>query len=75
MSTTSTPDPGTKQPADPRFNLGLIYDITQVLEKHGYRPPAAGPDGDESAKNRAHGLLLANLSRMVREFEGLSDEP
>lgn len=75
MSTTSKPDPLAEQHTDPRFNLGFVYDITQVLEKHGYRTPEPGPDGDETAKNRAHGLLLANLSRMVREFEGLSDEP
>lgn len=74
MTTTSKPGP-LAPPTDPRFNLGLVYDITQVLERHGYRAPAAGPDGDESAKNRAHGLLLANLSRMVREFEGITDEP
>lgn len=75
MSATSKPDPLADPPTDDRFNMGLIYDITQVLDKHGYRTPGPGPDGDESAKNRAHGSLLSNLYRLVREFEGITDEP
>lgn len=72
---TIKPDPLADPPTDPRFNLGLVYDVTQVLEQHGYRAPEPGPDGDESAKNRAYGSLLSNLYRLVREFEGIGDEP
>lgn len=75
MTAISNPDPLAEPPADGRFNLGLVYDITEVLEKHGYRTPEPGPDGDESAKNRAYGSMLANLYRLVREFEGVTDEP
>lgn len=73
MSTTEKPAPVTDPPTDERFNMGLVYDINQVLERHGYRLPEPGPAGDESAKNRAYGSLLANLFRLVREYEGVDD--
>jgi hypothetical protein len=71
MSTTEKPAPAVESPTDPRFNMGLIYDINQVLERHGYRRPEPGPGGDESPKNRAYGSLLSNLYRLVREYEGI----
>lgn len=56
---------------DPRFNFGLLYDVLEVLEQHGYKPPEPGPDGDKTASNRAHGACLPHLYRLVRAYEGI----
>ena len=29
---------------DPRFNMGLLIDVCEVLEKHGYQKPTHGLD-------------------------------
>ncbi|RKN36870.1 hypothetical protein [Streptomyces hoynatensis] len=29
---------------DPRFTLGLLYDVRQVIEAHGYPPVTSGRD-------------------------------
>lgn len=29
--------------ADPRFSMGLVFDVRDVLEAHGYRIPDGGP--------------------------------
>ncbi|OPG09300.1 hypothetical protein B1L11_26190 [Microbispora sp. GKU 823] len=52
---------------DSRFTTGLIYDVTKVLEKHGYRLP----DGEEQtgALGRSVGLLL----HLVETYEGRRD--
>jgi hypothetical protein len=49
MSTAAAADPcyPIPRPAsghDPRFCLGLAYDIAQVLTAHGYPPITAGGD-------------------------------
>jgi hypothetical protein len=52
---------------DSRFTTGLIYDITKVLEKHGYRLP----DGEDQtgALGRSVGVLL----HLVETYEGRRD--
>lgn len=64
----------TAENGDDRFTHGLIYDITKVLEEHGYAPPQPGQDGDASARNRAYGSMTLHLFRLVRAFEGVCDE-
>lgn len=51
---------------DPRFTYGLIHDVTQVLEAHGYRLPG---DSD-SARHRALGRTLMVLLDLTRAYEG-----
>lgn len=36
---------------DPRFTLGLILDVTQVLEQHGY-PPLTGRNAEDLVELR-----------------------
>jgi hypothetical protein len=45
---------------DTRFTWGLIIDVMEVLERHGY------VKGDNDAVGRATGTLL----KLTREFEG-----
>lgn len=73
-----TASPAAESAADTgdcRFNMGLLYEVVKVLEAHGYKPPEPGPDGDESAVNRAYGASLSALYRLVRAFEGIEDAP
>jgi hypothetical protein len=51
---------------DSRFTYGLIYDVTQALESHGYRLPG---DSD-SARHRALGRTLMVLLDLTRAYEG-----
>ncbi len=52
-------------PGDPRFTMGLYFDVITILEKHGYvRAPSPS----------AHGGTLVELLHMVREFEGLPND-
>ncbi|MFI7134213.1 hypothetical protein ACIBQ1_51705 [Nonomuraea sp. NPDC050153] len=48
-----------------RFTVGLLYDVTRVLEEHGYRPPA-----DESERGRAMGRAMSALFELVHAYEG-----
>jgi hypothetical protein len=48
---------------DPRFTMGLIYDVFRVLEAHGYRRPDR-----ESSLATADAVVA--LLRLVRAFEG-----
>lgn len=52
-------------PDDNRFTFGLIHDIAQVLQDHGYRCPAPQEGGD-----RARGRALLALADLCRAFEG-----
>ncbi|MEN3538818.1 hypothetical protein AAH991_27160 [Microbispora sp. ZYX-F-249] len=53
--------------ADSRFTIGLIYDVTKVLEQHGYRLP----DGD--SRTRALGAFSGVLLHLVETYEGRRD--
>lgn len=44
MSARAYPIPHPKSGSDPRFNHGLIFDIGQVLESHGFPPVKNGTD-------------------------------
>lgn len=48
---------------DPRFTAGLIADVFNVLEKHGYQRPTG-----------VTGRAIADLLRLVETFEGKADE-
>lgn len=53
--------PAETQDDDPRFTMGLYFDVITVLEKHGFvRAPQPA----------AHARALVELLHMVREFEG-----
>ncbi|GIH63993.1 hypothetical protein [Microbispora siamensis] len=52
---------------DGRFNIGLIYDVTKVLEQHGYRLPEG--EGRTSALGAFAGVLL----HLVDTYEGRRD--
>jgi hypothetical protein len=53
-ATTPSPPPGSPRaaaypvtapgPTDPRFTLGLVLDIGDLLARHGYPPLATGTD-------------------------------
>jgi hypothetical protein len=45
---------------DPRFTFGLIIDVFDALEKHGYRK------GDDAHTGKAIGQLLT----LVKTYEG-----
>lgn len=51
---------------DPRFTAGLIYDVIEVLEKHGYQRP------HEQTREfqRATGATMGALLELVETFEG-----
>jgi hypothetical protein len=53
--------------ADPRFTDGLLLEVFEVLERHGYTPP---PEGVE--RHKAYGSCLVRLLELVRAFEGTS---
>ncbi|AVH58653.1 MULTISPECIES: hypothetical protein [Streptomyces] len=55
--TDTTPD--TNPPAD-RFNFGLVHDVFQVLEAHGY----------ERGSNQAVGHAVGILMGLVKAYEG-----
>ena len=46
---------------DPRFTMGLLVDIREVLRKHGY---------SESTDASAHGDVLVDLRNLALHFEG-----
>ncbi|MBA9001988.1 hypothetical protein [Thermomonospora cellulosilytica] len=72
MSKSVTPPPDGGTPSadhDSRFTVGLIYDVFQVLERHGYQRPV-----DENDRNRATGRSAAALLRLVRAFEGITED-
>lgn len=52
--------------SDPRFSLGLIADVRDVLKKHGY---------GESTDDAVYGRFLADLLQLVRGFEHRPDDP
>lgn len=56
-------DPPTPE-LDRRFTHGLIFDIVEVLERHGYALPA----GD--ASNSAMGGAALAIGDLVRAYEG-----
>lgn len=64
---TRTPPGGETD--DTRFTAGLLYDVQQVLERHGYRLPA-----DQNARRHARGTAMGHLLRLVRAFEGIASE-
>ncbi len=49
-----------------RFTIGLLYDITRVLQQHGYQPPA----GDDAERGRAMGRAVSALLELVHAYEG-----
>jgi hypothetical protein len=51
-------------PGDPRFTWGLIIDVLDVLERHGYRK------GDDQHTGRAIGMLL----RLAATYEGTGQD-
>jgi hypothetical protein len=53
----------TTQTGEDRFTLGLISDVFDLLETHGYRRP----DDDH---DRATGASMAALLNLVETFEG-----
>jgi hypothetical protein len=58
-------DTQTSRTGEDRFTIGLISDVGDVLEKHGYRRP----EGDDA--NLAIGKSVAALLNLVETFEGL----
>lgn len=50
---------------DTRFNFGLIADVFDVLEKHGYHR------SDNASTGRSLGVLLD----LVKTYEGASERP
>ncbi|MBB4929189.1 hypothetical protein F4561_005609 [Lipingzhangella halophila] len=47
-------------PDDPRFTFGLIHDVFQTLEKHGYQLPES---------DRARGEAVLALANLCRTYE------
>lgn len=54
---------------DARFTFGLLYDVTRVLEEHGYQPPA-----DKTQRGQATGKTMSALLELVRAYEGREGE-
>lgn len=50
---------------DPRFTMGLIHDVTEVLEAHGYHLPDTGV-----SRHVALGRSVTALLALVRAYEG-----
>jgi hypothetical protein len=50
---------------DPRLTLGLLADVINLLEQHGFALPT-----ETSARNRAHADTLVAVYRLARAFEG-----
>lgn len=44
VETRSYPIPASADDPDPRFTLGLTFDVAKVLAEHGYPPITAGGD-------------------------------
>jgi len=57
-----------KSSGDRRMNYGLVYDITQVLEQHGFAAPK-----DERAA-RAMGRSVRIIYELTRAYEGIDQE-
>lgn len=56
----------TGRPADdPRFTMGLLFEVFALLERHGFNRPS-----EALAANRATVRALAELLRLVEAFEG-----
>jgi hypothetical protein len=53
----------TTRTGEDRFTLGLISDVFDLLETHGYRRPEGDP-------NLATGKSIAALLNLVETFEG-----
>jgi hypothetical protein len=53
----------TTRTGEDRFNAGLISDVFDLLETHGYRRPEDDP-------NLATGKSVAALLNLVETFEG-----
>lgn len=49
---------------DSRFTAGLLFDVFEVLEKHGYR---------KKLNNAGHARALLLLLELVMLFEGQSE--
>lgn len=49
-------------PDDPRFNMGLLLDVFEVLEKHGYVRPTDNPGALADS--------LIDVRTLVQSFEG-----
>ena len=50
---------------DPRFTMGLLFEVFELLERHGFKRPAEG-----LAANHATARALVELLRLVEAFEG-----
>ncbi|SET43998.1 hypothetical protein [Nonomuraea wenchangensis] len=53
---------------DDRFTFGLVSEVIDLLERHGYQRPT-----EEHARNLATGRTLGALLDLVRVFEGRQD--
>lgn len=51
-------------PDDHRFTMGLLMDVFEVLEKHGYVRPVDNP--------KAMADSLCDVRALVQSFEGLT---
>jgi hypothetical protein len=61
-----SPPERTEPAEDSRFTVGLLYDVLQVLEAHGYRA---------SQDSHAYADALVALLKLVRAFEGRPVHP
>lgn len=50
-----------------RFTAGLLFEVFEVLERHGYARPV-----EEAARNQATGRAFSALFQLVQDFEGRS---
>lgn len=64
---TSTHTPTTDR--DPRLSLGLLADVIQLLQQHGF-----ALSEEPSTRNRAHADTLLAVYRLARAFEGEGDQ-
>lgn len=55
-----------KKTGTDRLTVGLLSDLTKLLQRHGYALPA-----DKHEANSAMGKTIGNLALMVADFEGL----
>lgn len=67
MNDGTEPTPAAQATGNERFNYGLIADIIEVLEKHGYKLP--GVEGSPD-RHRALGQTTTALLDLVETYEG-----
>lgn len=54
---------------DPRFTFGLIHEVFQALERHGYRAPDVG-----RRRNHAIGSAIMSLRQVVEDYQGYNSD-